>query len=65
MIYPYASRTSLEHISSQNVFLPGGKLKPLTEIASVSIDSGDAEIERENLQTSLDNNRCHKLCFIF
>jgi CzcA family heavy metal efflux pump len=51
MIYPYASRTSLEHVSSQNVFLPGGKLKPLTEIASVSIDSGDAEIERENLQT--------------
>jgi Cu/Ag efflux pump CusA len=33
------------------VFLPNGKLKPLNELANVRINPGDAEIQRENLQS--------------
>jgi CzcA family heavy metal efflux pump len=51
MIYPNVSNASLKQIRSQNVFLPGGKLKPLSDLASVNIIEGDAEIERENLQS--------------
>ena len=51
MLYPYSSKTSLQHVRDQYVFLPEGKLKPLSDLATISISEGDAEIERENLQT--------------
>jgi CzcA family heavy metal efflux pump len=51
MIYPDAAKTSIENVRSQNVFLPGGKLKPLSDLASIDISEGSAEIERENLQS--------------
>lgn len=51
MIYPDSRKTSLDKLRSQNIFLPGGKLKLLTDFADISISSGEAEIERENLQT--------------
>jgi Cu/Ag efflux pump CusA len=33
------------------VFLPNGKLKPITELATVQVSPGEAEIQRENLQS--------------
>ncbi len=51
MIYADSKNTSLQQVRSQDVFLPEGKLKPLTDFATVDIIEGDAEIERENLQT--------------
>jgi multidrug efflux pump subunit AcrB len=53
MLYPDAANTSLEKIREGYVFLPGGKLQPLSQLAHISVDAGSAEIERENLQTMI------------
>lgn len=51
IVYPNSRRLSIENINSLQIFLPNGKLKPISELASVKINEGDAEIERENLQS--------------
>ena len=51
MVYPGSRRLSVADISRLQIFLPGGKLKPITELATVKVNAGDAEIKRENLQT--------------
>lgn len=33
------------------IFLPSGQLKSITELATIRLNDGDAEIERENLQS--------------
>jgi Cu/Ag efflux pump CusA len=33
------------------IFLPDGRLRPITDLATVTIKPGDAEIQRENLQS--------------
>jgi Cu/Ag efflux pump CusA len=33
------------------IFLPSGKLIPITDVASVTVNGGDAEMHRENLQS--------------
>ncbi len=38
-------------ISRLKIFLPDGKLKPITDLATVTVRAGDAEIQRENLQS--------------
>ena len=38
-------------IAKTPVFLPSGKLKPIDQLANVHINSGDAEIQREDLQS--------------
>jgi CzcA family heavy metal efflux pump len=53
MLYPDAANTSFEKIKHGYVFLPGGKLQPLSQLAHISVDAGSAEIERENLQTMI------------
>jgi len=53
MLYPDAANTSLEKIRDGYVFLPNGKLQPLSTLAHISVDAGSAEIERENLQTMI------------
>ncbi|MCX6238601.1 MAG: efflux RND transporter permease subunit [Bacteroidia bacterium] len=53
MLYPDAANTSLEKIRQGYVFLPNGKLQPLSQLAHISVDAGSAEIERENLQTMI------------
>ena len=53
MLYPDAANTSLEKIKQGYVFLPNGKLQPLSQLAHISVDAGSAEIERENLQTMI------------
>ncbi len=51
MIYPGSSRSSLENLKSQFVFLPGGKLTPMENLASVRLKEGVAEINRDNLKS--------------
>jgi CzcA family heavy metal efflux pump len=51
LVYPYNRSHSLDDISKMQVFLPSGQLKPITELATVQVNTGDAEIERENLQS--------------
>ena len=51
MIYPNSTRNSLENIKNQFVFLPDGKLKPLTALSTVRLKEGVAEINRDNLKS--------------
>ncbi len=51
MIYPYSKFSGLSKLKEQFLFLPGGKLKPITEFADISIVPGVAEINRENLSS--------------
>jgi len=51
IVYPGNRKLSISEISKQQIFLPDGRLKPISEMATVIINSGEAEIERENLQS--------------
>jgi len=50
MVYPGNRGLNVEGIKNQTVFVPSGKLVPISELASVQLKPGDAEVERENLQ---------------
>ena len=51
LVYPNSKSLSINDIKKLQIFLPGGMLKPMTELATVKIYAGAAEIERENLQS--------------
>jgi CzcA family heavy metal efflux pump len=51
MLYPGSRKLSMADIGRMQVFLPNGKLKAITELATVKLSPGDAEIRRENLQS--------------
>ena len=51
MVYPGNRGLNVNGIKNQTVFAPGGKLIPISELASVELRPGDAEINRENLQS--------------
>jgi multidrug efflux pump subunit AcrB len=51
MMYPGNYKLSIEDLKNQRVFLTSGKLKPVASLASVKLNPGDAEVERENLQS--------------
>jgi CzcA family heavy metal efflux pump len=51
IVYPGSRKLSVADIARLQIFLPGGKLKPITELATVKVNPGDAEIQRENLQS--------------
>ncbi len=51
MVYPGSRTMSVADISRLQIFLPDGKLKPITDLATVTVKAGDAEIQRENLQS--------------
>ena len=51
LIYPDNNIQSLNNTNQMQVFIPNGKLKPLTSLANVSLVPGDAEVQRENLQS--------------
>ncbi|MDB5202848.1 MAG: efflux transporter permease subunit [Ferruginibacter sp.] len=51
LAYPGSRNMSREELGKLPVFLPGGKLKLLSELAEIDINPGDAQVERENLQT--------------
>jgi len=50
LVYPNSRKYNVEGIKSMQIFLPGGKLIPITNLAVIDINTGDAEIARENLQ---------------
>jgi Cu/Ag efflux pump CusA len=51
IVYPYNRKMGVADINNLQIFLPNGKLNPITSLASVQMLAGDAEIQRENLQS--------------
>ncbi len=51
MVYPGSRTMSVDELNRLPIFLPDGKLKTLNELATVLVSKGDAQVERENLQT--------------
>jgi CzcA family heavy metal efflux pump len=51
MVYPGSRGFSTADISKLQIFLPGGGIMPIRHLASVQLKAGDAEINRENLQS--------------
>jgi CzcA family heavy metal efflux pump len=51
LVYPGSRKLGTAEINNLQVFLPNGQLKPISELATVTINPGDAEIQRENLQS--------------
>jgi len=50
LLYPDSKNRSVSDVLQQSVFLPNGKLIPVSSLAQVSLIPGDPEIQRENLQ---------------
>ncbi|MBF9252842.1 efflux RND transporter permease subunit [Pontibacter sp. 172403-2] len=53
MVYPQAAESSIDELKNTSVFLPTGQLKQMQTMATVTVLPGQAEIERENLQTMI------------
>jgi CzcA family heavy metal efflux pump len=51
LVYPGSTTQSVEGLKHIPVFLPSGKTIPMGLVARVQINTGDAEIQRENLQS--------------
>lgn len=51
IVYPNNRKMGITDINNLSIFLPNGKLNPITSLASVHVNAGDAEIQRENLQS--------------
>ena len=51
MIYPNSLKNNVAVLRSSSIFLPGGKLIPLSDLAIFKISEGVAEIKRENLKS--------------
>ena len=51
LVYPGSKNKSLDELKSMQIFLPNGNLKTLTSLATVKLNSGSAQIDRENLQS--------------
>ncbi|SIO46421.1 heavy metal efflux pump, CzcA family [Chitinophaga niabensis] len=51
LVYPGNQSLSIGDISKTPVFLPNGRLMPIDQLATVNMVQGEAEIEREDLQS--------------
>ena len=51
MIYPGSRKFGISNISTIKMFLPDGTTVPIRNLAKVELRSGEAEVERENLQS--------------
>jgi len=51
MVYPGNRSLNISAIKNLNVFLGNGKMIPISQLATVSVQTGDAEIERQDLQS--------------
>ncbi|GAC1395017.1 MAG: efflux RND transporter permease subunit [Sediminibacterium sp.] len=51
LVYPGSRYLSVADINKIPVFLPNGKLQPIQSLASVGLNNGDAEIQRQDLQS--------------
>jgi CzcA family heavy metal efflux pump len=50
-VYPGNRYLSVQNIKDLNIFLPNGKLIPINQLANVELRGGDAEINRQDLQS--------------
>jgi len=51
IVYPNSRQGTVADIDRMQIFLPSGKLMPVTQLADATVNAGDAEIKRENLQS--------------
>ncbi|HVW95434.1 MAG TPA: efflux RND transporter permease subunit [Mucilaginibacter sp.] len=51
MVYPGNRSLNVSGIKNQTIFTPSGKLIPISEVAKVTLSEGEAEVNRENLQS--------------
>ena len=51
LVYPGNKTLSVADIDKTPVFLSSGRLMPINQLANLRINNGEAEIERENLQS--------------
>lgn len=51
MIYPNSLKNNLSILEGKNIFLPDGKMKPLSSLAAFKVTEGIAEITRDNLKS--------------
>jgi CzcA family heavy metal efflux pump len=51
MVYPGNRSLNINGLKNLSVFLPSGKLMPIDQLASVELHPGDAEINRQDLQS--------------
>lgn len=51
MVYPNNYKRSLGDIRNLQLFMPNGRTVPITNMATVTVNTGDAEVQRENLQS--------------
>ncbi|NVO19583.1 MAG: efflux RND transporter permease subunit [Bacteroidetes bacterium] len=49
--YPSNDKGNVNSLKDLQVFLPDGKLKPISSLADIRIKEGEAEVQRENLQS--------------
>ena len=50
LVYPGNTKLNSTDIKKLQIFLPNGKLKPITDLAALEFIEGDAEVQRQNLQ---------------
>jgi len=51
LVYPGSRQLTVDGLKQVPVFLPDGRLKSVSDFATVTVNQGDAEIQRENLQS--------------
>lgn len=51
MVYPNNRSRSVNDLSNTQIFLPDGRLHPISSLATIKLNAGDAEIQREDLQS--------------
>ncbi len=51
LVYPGSRYMSIDEIKALQVFLPNGQLKPIGSLANITLNQGDAEIQREDMQS--------------
>jgi Cu/Ag efflux pump CusA len=51
IVYPHSAGQTVEGIKQFKIFSSSGQLIPITTLATVQVNNGDAEIQRENLQS--------------
>ena len=51
MVYPGNRSLSVQNIKDLRIFLPNGKLIPINQLATVDLRKGDAEIQRQDLES--------------
>jgi Cu/Ag efflux pump CusA len=51
LVYPGNRNLSISDIRKLPLFLPGGRIQPINDLLSIQVNPGDAEIQREDLQS--------------